>query len=154
MKLKGILLGLLVSFLCLPLVSQADSETGTGTLTVHVQGIASNQGMLRVALFNSAAKYQDKEHAKTAAYSKAALPIQGNEVTWQVNDLPYGVYGIKLFHDINNTGELTRNFVGKPTEGVGFSNNPELKGHAPTFDEVKFTVNQPQTDITINMINP
>ncbi len=88
------------------------------------------------------------------AFGRARLSIKDGEAVWRLNRVPYGVYAIKLYHDEDNSGKLKKSFVGRPTEGVGFSNNPQLANHAPTFDEVKFTVNQPKTDITIKMINP
>ena len=88
-----------------------------------------------------------------SAFRRAVLPIRNNGADWQL-EIPYGVYGIKLFHDEDNSRKLKKSFVGRPTEGVGFSNNPKLTTHAPTFDEVKFQVGQPQKTITIQMINP
>ena len=171
MKMKGILCGFLSVFMGVSLAAHADpavniastsatvspasSGVNRGNLTVHITGIRNDNGMIRVALFNNAQTYTEKNNPNAAdAYSRDKLPIANGEAVWQVSNVPYGVYGIKLFHDEDNSGKLKKNFVGRPTEGVGFSNNPKLGNKAPTFDEVKFNVNQPQNDINIQMINP
>lgn len=154
-KLQGIVCGLLALCFWLPWCGQADAASAQmGALTVHITGIRNDSGSIRIGLFNSAQTYGDKNSNAETAYGRAVLPIKNGEAVWQIKNLPYGVYGIKLFHDEDNSGKLKKSFVGRPKEGVGFSNNPALNNHAPTFDEVKFTVNQPQSDITINMINP
>lgn len=154
MKLKGILCGLFALFVFTPIIGQAAHNSGTATLAVQVNGIKNDQGVVRIALFNSQTTYEQKDPKAQGAFKRAALPIKNGVAVWQVKGLPYGVYGIKLFHDEDNSGSLKKSFVGRPTEGVGFSNNPQLSNHAPRFDEVKFTVHQPKVKVSIRMINP
>lgn len=168
MKLKGILFACLSLFLWMPLIGQAGdivvattpaatptvAAPSQSVLTVHVTGIRNDNGVIRIGLFNTKESYEDKNLEHANAFNHAVLPIKNGVVTWQINNVPYGTYGIKLYHDEDNSGKLKKSFVGRPTEGVGFSNNPKLNNHAPTFDEVKFDVNQPQSDTTIQMINP
>ncbi len=165
MKSKGILYGCVSLFLTLPIMASAAPEdtmnattaTATanqGNLTVRITGVKNNDGVIRIAIFNDANAFQDKTDGAPKAYQKAQLPITNGQAQWQLTNLPYGEYAIKLFHDEDNSGKLKKSFVGRPSEGVGFSNNPKLDGHAPKYDEAKFTVNQPQTDINVEMINP
>ncbi len=159
MKFQRILGVMLTLFLCSPLMSEAQTPTNEqvnaaaqSNLTVQIRGIRSNRGVIRVALFRNKQTYESPAPAQSA-YRRAILPIKNNSAEWQL-EVPYGVYGVKLFHDEDNSGKLKKSFVGRPTEGVGFSNNPKLTNHAPSFDEVKFQVGQPQQAITIKMINP
>lgn len=166
MPLKKIVLG--VMFLSSPLISvaasspamapspvaSASANASKSNLTVTISGIRNNNGMIRIAIFNSKTTYEDKNPMAPTATARARLPINNGEAVWQVSNIPYGVYGIKLFHDEDNSGKLKKTMVGRPTEGVGFSNNPKFGNRAPNFDEVKFTVDQPRSQINIRMINP
>ena len=159
MKLKGIVFGLLAAFLSAPLVGQAADTTmanpaAQGNLTVQVTGLKNDNGVVRIALFNDQQDYENKDPNAPGAYKKDKLPIKNGVAVWQLSNLPYGEYAIKLYHDEDNSGKLKKNLVGRPKEGVGFSNNPKLDNHAPSYDQVKFTVGQPSTNMAIKIINP
>ena len=51
-------------------------------------------------------------------------------------------------HDENGNDKLDSNFMGMPTEGYGFSNNPRVM-RAATFDEARFNVPAAGTSIQI-----
>lgn len=164
MKLKGLICGILAMSLAMPLLGLAQTSpmvkserngVGQGSnLTVHIVNIRNNRGVIRIAMYNSRQAYESNDPSGTAAFKRHVLPIQNGEAVWRLNNIPYGVYGIKMFHDEDNNGKLKRTFIGRPAEGVAFSNNPQLGNHAPRFDEVKFVVNKPESSITIRMINP
>ncbi len=164
MKLKGIVFALLALLFALPISSQAAgpasakavtavSNARQSTLTVNITGIKNEKGAIRIALYNSQQAFQTKDPKGQLAYKRARLSINNGTAVWRVSGLPYGTYAIKLFHDEDNNGILKKNFVGRPTEGVGFSNNPPKLTHSPTFDETKFNVNQANSQITIKMLN-
>lgn len=136
------------------MISSPTLTTEQGNLTVHISGIRNDNGIIRIGLYNSEQAYADKSGAGLAALRRAPLPIQNGEAVWQVGNLPYGTYAIKLFHDEDNSGKLKKNWVGRPKEGIGFSNNPQVINKAPTFDEVRFVIDQPQVNVHIDMINP
>lgn len=154
MKLKGLLLGLAALFCMLPLTGQAGAAGNYSHLTVRITGVRDNHGVVRVAMFNSPKAFAEQGGSGAGAVNRAKLPIKNGQAVWEIPKLPYGVYGIKLFHDKDNSGQFKRSFIGEPQEGFGFSNNPAVHTHAPSFSEVAFKVNQPKTDITIKMINP
>jgi uncharacterized protein (DUF2141 family) len=52
--------------------------------------------------------------------------------------LPKGKYAISIFHDTNEDGELSTNFIGIPKEPYGFSNNPKAKFGPPSFEQSLF----------------
>ena len=52
--------------------------------------------------------------------------------------LPAGRYGISVFHDADSDGELGTNFLGIPSEGYGFSNDPSATFGPPPWEEVAF----------------
>lgn len=66
-------------------------------------------------------------------------------------ELPQGYYALAVLHDENNDGEMNKGPFGMPKEGFGFSNNPELKWGAPSFEECKFLVKADLTDIKVDL---
>ena len=102
------------------------------TLIVVVQGVKSDQGLLRMGLYNS-----DKEFMKTRWQSKGSKAKVG-EVELVFEKVPPGTYAISVFHDANENGKLDSNFAGVPKEGFGFSNNAMGMFGPPSFVEAKF----------------
>ena len=102
------------------------------TLTVVVHGVKSDQGLLRIGLYNS-----DKEFMKTRWESKGSKAKVG-DVQIVFEGVPPGFYAISLFHDANENGKLDSNFAGIPREGFGFSNNVIGTFGPPSFEEAEF----------------
>jgi uncharacterized protein (DUF2141 family) len=125
------------------------------TVQVNVTGISNNQGVVRVAMFSTPQAFSEKNNAAPDAFQKGIATInERNQAIYTFKNVPYGAYAIKLFHDEDNSGKLKRNLFGKPQEGFGFSNNPPIANHAPSFDQAKFAVDQTKVTMTIKMINP
>ena len=68
----------------------------------------------------------------------------------QFKDLPPGTYAVQVMHDENENNKLDTNFLGIPTEGYGFSNNPNVMRKAH-FDEARFDVGADAATITIRL---
>ena len=51
-----------------------------------------------------------------------------------------GTYAIVIYHDENANTDMDTTFIGYPTEGFGFSNNPKLFLAPPSHDEAAFEV--------------
>ncbi|GJL61409.1 MAG: hypothetical protein NPIRA04_00630 [Nitrospirales bacterium] len=62
-----------------------------------------------------------------------------------------GTYAIVVHHDENRNKKLDTNWIGLPTEGIGFSNNPELGLTQPAHDDVAFQVRDGLTKVTITL---
>lgn len=134
--------------------SPANAKVQTGSLTIVAVGIKNNTGMLRVGLFNSPAAYGDMQHPSAPlTFRSGSAPIIKLKSKITFTRVPYGVYAIKLFQDEFMTGQLKRSWVGKPLEGVGISNNPQIKTRLPAWDLAKFTINKPATTVVIRMQN-
>jgi uncharacterized protein (DUF2141 family) len=81
-----------------------------------------------------------------AAWNNQAKPVAAmkvaakqGEVTLKFADLPDGKYAVQVMHDQNDNNKLDTNFLGIPSEGYGFSNNPKVMRRAH-FDEALFEV--------------
>ena len=106
--------------------------TSAGELSITVTDIRVAEGTLSVAVVNTDAGWNNQE--KPVAYKKVAA-TQG-EMTLKF-DLPDGKYAVQVMHDQNDNGKLDANFMGIPSEGYGFSNNPNVMRRAH-FDEALF----------------
>ena len=119
---------------------------GTGTIIVKITGLRSGKGQVRIAVFNSSETWLG-EHP---VYS-STIKVGGQTVTWRINDVPYGDYGIAAFHDENSNGKMDKNLVGVPKEPYGFSNNLTVILRAPRWEKGKFSVANPITEISIEI---
>lgn len=124
---------------------------GQGDLEVVVHGVPSNQGAVRIALYNSADLYKQSGTGAAGALRKVALKINNNSVHYVFKKLPYGIYGAKVFHDTDNSGKLKTTLFGVPTEAYGFSNNPDASRGMPTFQSIQFTVNKQKNKEVITL---
>ena len=68
-------------------------------------------------------------------------PIKNNRCLFSFANLKPGKYALRYFHDENLNGKMETNFVGKPTEGYGFSNNVIGKFGPPPVDKCLFEIN-------------
>ena len=66
---------------------------------------------------------------------------QTEQITIELPDMTVGKkYALAVFHDINDNGELDRNWMGLPSEPWAFSGEPKTRFRLPTFNEVSFMV--------------
>lgn len=118
------------------------------TLEVAVSHLASDEGVLVVALLDSPAQY---EAGDSSFRSERAVPIHGGKARVVLSRVPYGTYAVKVFHDENSNGALDTNLVGFPKEGFGFSNDAMGRFGPPRFDEAAFRVDAPRHRIEITI---
>lgn len=104
------------------------------TLTVNVSGFKSQQGAVMAALV-------DAEGYKGGKPLRGAkVNVEGETLSFAFEGLPPGEYAIRMYHDINNDGDMNTNAFGMPTEPFAFSNNATgTMGPAP-WSKAKFTV--------------
>jgi len=70
----------------------------------------------------------------------------------RIENLKAGSYGIAIFHDLNGNETLDRNLMGAPIEPFGFSNNPQIRFSAPSYDDFRFEFAGESAEIDI-MLN-
>lgn len=117
-----------------------------GTLQLRIQNIQKTEGALRIALFRGQETFLDD----TASYKKASAKVDKNKVgKVTFTDLPYGVYALAIYHDVNNNGKLDKSFVGIPKEPYGFSNNARSKWGPPKYEIAQFEISQPIVEMEV-----
>lgn len=123
-----------------------EESTPTATLDITVTSLESDEGVLVVALLDSAAQYDSGD---VFHRSDDAVSIRAGQASVRFEDVPYGTYAVKIFHDENSNGELDTNFVGFPKEGFGFSNDAMGRFGPPSFEQAAFEVGASRVRIEI-----
>lgn len=118
----------------------------TTSLSVTIDGIKNVQGTINLGVFDQNA-YDGKDGFTTGAMIK----VDGEAVTAVIEGLAPGTYGIKLFHDVNDNGEMDTNPFGMPTEPYGFSNNAKGRFGPAKWDQAAFDVSADGAVHTITM---
>lgn len=126
------------------LASSAAAD-GNARLDITVQGISDAGGQLRIGVYDQA-----------GFGAKNAVPVAGKivlarpgKMTVRIENVPPGVYGVKLFQDIDRNGYL--DFGVKGVEPFGFSNDPPVTTGLPAFDDAKFTLSPGDNSITVTL---
>ena len=73
---------------------------GQATVILKVTGLRSEKGQVKIAVFNSSEKWLGEQ----PVYS-STINVDSQSVTWKLNDVPYGDYGIAVLHDENKNGK-------------------------------------------------
>ena len=118
------------------------------TLVVTVRDIRSNEGDIRIALYNSADNFL--VDGRTAATQ--SLSAQEGAVTFVFANLRPGIYVAVAFHDENRSGDFDTNFIRLPREGYGFSNGARALLGPPVFEDasVELVRSSAETDLPMN----
>ena len=103
-------------------------------LEVDITGIKNDTGKLMFQLYDENEQIIKQEIGI----------IKDKKYSFSIENLKAGKYAIRYFHDENLNGNLETNFVGKPTEGYGFSNNVVGKFSMPPFEKWLFDLNGDQ----------
>ena len=115
-------------------------------LTVVLQDVRAQTGLIKVALVDSQAGWD----GKAAPVQATGAPPSGEQATFVFKDLKPGTYAVLITHDENGNGQLDTNMMGMPVEGYGFSNNPRVM-RKPTWDETRFEVGADNLAINVEL---
>lgn len=118
-------------------------------LELTVADIASGDGNITVVVYDNARTFLERG----ARLFKVRLPATAAVTTCLSLPRP-GTYAIAVYHDADNDGKFDRNWIGLPTEGWGFSNDPPRSFGVPTFASVSFKADSQGVRHTIHMRYP
>ena len=119
----------------------------TANITLKVQGITEAKGLMSIALFDNEEDYSSEENYAFAG----EIPVESKDFEYVIKDLPYGIYAIKVFFDMDSNGEMKKNWIGMPKEPFGFSNDAKAKMGPPSFENASFVV-KGNTDAVVNLV--
>lgn len=134
-------LGILILF---PFIIRAQE---VGSLKIKIDGFKNDNGCVRVALANSPENYS----AHKDVFRGASVGITGGQAVCVFDDIPYGEYAVKVFHDENDNGDLDTNFLGIPSEDYGFSNNASGTFGPPGWPAARFEFKSVTDSISITV---
>ena len=119
---------------------------GQATIILKLTGLRSAKGQVKIAVFNSAETWLGEQ----TIYS-STINVDGQSVKWRIHDVPYGDYGVAVFHDENSNGKMDKNVLGIPLEAYGFSNNVRVTFGPPKWERAKFIVKGSTTEVSIQV---
>ena len=123
----------------------------SGDITINVSGLHNNNGVVRIALFNSNETYSSSKPSADKAFQKIIAPIKDQCASATLQNVPFGEYAIKLFHDEDNSGRFLTNSFGIPKVEYGFSNNAHGLFGPASFDKAKFKLDTKKLNMDIKM---
>jgi len=109
-----------------------------------VTDVTSTRGHVRIDVCTRT------EFLKDCHVSSAAPAMLGTTVV-VVRDLPPGVYAVQAYHDRNDNQSVDRDFLGFPTEAVGFSNDAPIRFKPPSFKDAAFAHTGGEESITLRL---
>ena len=132
-------------------LSGAAAAEDLGSIVVNVANLSSQDGELVALLYRG----DDGFPAKVSkAFRRIASKPTGPITPLKFVDIPYGVYAITIYHDVNGNQRLDTNFIGIPKEPVGVSNNTKARLGPPKFKDAKFDLHEATLQLTVNLFRP
>jgi uncharacterized protein (DUF2141 family) len=113
-------------------------------VSVRVTGLESDEGSVRVALFDGPEGFTDEP-----AYAGTVAP-EDLSAEWSVQ-VPFGTYAVAVIHDRDDNGRLNTNFLGMPREPYGFSNDARGTFGAPSFEDASVSVAADTVAVTVRV---
>lgn len=105
-------------------------------------------GVVVLKLFDSPESFSDlREPFRSARFEL------GEQPALRLDDVPVGVYALVVYWDFNANGRLDRNFIGIPTEPIGFSNRYVPRG-PPTFPRAAFALTNETARFDVQLQRP
>ncbi len=121
----------------------------TASLTIHIERVSAQGGMLRLGVYDAARYANDK----ASPVASADVPAASGIVTISLKDLPPGRYAVETFQDINSNNKMDVNWLGVPLEPYGFSRDAKPFLSKPKFDAVAFTLSAGENSQTLHLQN-
>jgi len=123
--------------------------TGSATIQVTVENVRNSKGLITAVLYGDD---PDTFLKKGARLDRIRVEAQQGETILCLKAPATGRYTVALYHDENGNKEFDRNFIGIPSEGYGFSNNPGFRLGKPEQEETLFTVQDSLTSLRISIL--
>jgi len=121
----------------------------SGDLKVKVTGLKSNNGEVSIALDNSKEAYLSR--GKIPSFRKTRTKVIDKAAQYTFEDIPFGDYTIKLYHDENANKEIDKNLFGIPIEDYAISNNVRAAFGLPSYEKAKFSFDRPNMIVEIDI---
>lgn len=112
---------------------------------VQIGGLRSDDGVVRIAVFASAADFPRGD-----AVLRIDVSVRNGSVLADLGAVPQGVYAVAFYHDENANNMFDRGLLGVPIEGFGFSNDAPVVFGPPAFQDAAVLIG-PDAQIAARM---
>jgi uncharacterized protein (DUF2141 family) len=135
-----------ILFLVISLCATITAQSQTVNLTVTVNNVKSNKGIVSVCVFNQANGFPEKTNLAVKCVN-----INAAKGTMQIkiDGITPGKYALSAYHDENNDGKFNTNLLGIPKEAAGASNGAKGKMGPPKFENAVLMIDKSKTQISI-----
>ena len=116
-----------------------------GEVDVEVRNLQASTGHLRVAVC------PETEFLQPHCIFHQAVPAAKGSVEVRFINIPPGVYAAQAYLDEHDWGEIRRDMLGFPEEGIGFSNDAPMRFGPPRFADARFTVGDAPVQVHITL---
>jgi len=111
-------------------------ETPGYSLTVEVNELRNDKGVVVFALYNRDDAFPDEHYKKFFKIIKGEITNGSSSVIFK--NIPAGKYAVNILHDENNDRKIKKGFI-LPVEGIGFSNYQSIGlTNRPKFSKASF----------------
>lgn len=117
------------------------------SLKIEVTGLASDDGDVHVALYDSAEKFPDSD----GMIAERIITISNRTAETDFPNLVPGRYAVAVYHDENGNHDFDQGLFGIPLESYGFSNGAKAFLGPPSFFDAAVDVGEPETRIVIDL---
>mmetsp|Transcript_27358 Transcript_27358/g.88364 ORF Transcript_27358/g.88364 Transcript_27358/m.88364 type:complete len:121 (-) Transcript_27358:134-496(-) len=113
---------------------------------VAISGVqVEKRGVLLVILFDKPEDYLKK--------AMKTLTVKPETTTVTFDAVPKGTYSVSVVHDVNENGQLDRNWLGIPKEPFGFSKKSMGLFGPPSFKDTSFDVADEDKKVDVKVIS-
>ncbi len=117
-------------------------------VNVTIEGFRNTNGYCRLLVFDNSKGFPEDQE-----YAIFILNEIIEKHTIELNfELKPGNYALSILHDENANKKMDTTWFGKPKEGFGITNNPEVSYRAPTFKEASVYIDKDNNHFTIKLI--
>ncbi len=137
-----------------PLVAKcASPAAATGATSsmvqVTVDNVRNSKGLVTAVLYSDDPETFLKSGKKL---DRIRVEAHEGETVLCLKAPAKGRYSVALYHDENGNKKFDQDFLGIPTEGYGFSQNPGFRFGKPELEETLFTVDGALTNLRISIL--
>jgi uncharacterized protein (DUF2141 family) len=118
---------------------------------VNVEGVRSAEGLIAVTLYADDSR---RFLARRGSLYVGRVPARPGTTRVCIHLPSTGTWAFAVYHDSDSNRSLTRNGIGYPREGFGFSNNPRVMLGIPAFRSVRVSVPRNNMQTTVRLRYP
>ena len=121
----------------------------SAAIQVTVENVRSSKGLITAVLYDDNPETFLKRGARL---DRIRVEAREGEPQLCLNAPSAGRYTVALYHDENGNKEFDRNFLGIPSEGYGFSNNPGFSFGKPKQKETLFSIQDSLINLRVSVL--